>query len=290
MDEQDQALKEKVLRCGRTGEGMRELIAELAVRAYRFAGHRRGATEDEPGEFVVYMYPRLQSLIARYRDTGVPFEHYLNSVLAWNLRSCRRRARGLDLEWQAGRVPALWPGEGRGGGEASGDGEQPGEERRAPLPPLADPAARKRFVLLVLRNCWRLGPGHLSRAASMAGVPADWLADTADALRGALAARVTRLDRLRGRRNAAYARMRLLQERRRFSLDARATQCLDGAIAREAIVWRRSCDLIGRVPLEPTHRRIAAELGIPRGTVDTCLRVALQRAEGLLRADAIRYA
>ena len=296
MDDRDEALKQRVLRCRCTGEGREELVAELAVRAYRFAGHRRGASEDEPGEFLLYMYPRLHGLILRYQDVGVPFEHYFNSVLAWNLRSYRRRARGLELDWQAGRVPVLWPGEGLAGGEACGDLDAPGQDHEeAPCPgpresPLPDPAARKRFLLLVLRNCWRLGPGQLARAARIACVPADWLAATADTLRGGLVRRAARLDRLRGRRNAAYARMRLLQERRRRALDPEATRRLDGDIAREAAVWRRSCDLIRRVPLEPTQRRIASELGLPRGTVDTCLRVALLRAEGLLQSDAIRYA
>jgi hypothetical protein len=84
--------------------------------------------------------------------------------------------------------------------------------------------------------------------------------------------------------------MRVLQERRKLALDPQAIRGLDRAIERQALVWRRSCDLIRRVPLEPTHRRIAGELGLPRGTVDTCLRVARIRAEGLLRADTIRYA
>ena len=67
----------------------------------------------------------------------------------------------------------------------------------------------------------------LALAASIARVPAQWLAATAETLRGALAPRVRRLERLRGRRNAAYARMRLLQERRALAVEPQAMQRLE---------------------------------------------------------------
>ncbi len=158
------------------------------------------------------------------------------------------------------------------------------------MPQLGGRADRKRFLLLVLRSCWRLDDARLERAAKMARVSAAWLAGVAATLRGALAPRLRRLERLRARRDAAYARMRLLQERRAFAADPQERQRLDRQVAREAAGWRRACRLIGRVPLEPTHRRIAAELGMPRGTVDTCLRAALRGASGLPRPDSIRYA
>jgi hypothetical protein len=272
------------------------VVSVLAERAYDFVRRRRGAGEDEPGEFLLFMYPRFERMIDRYVDAGVPFEHYLNSVLAWNLRSCRRRARAAERSWQAGRLSELWPGEGRDStarpyARPEADAGADGPPSPLPVvPPLRTAAARRRFLLLVLRACTRIGPGHLARAAGAARVPAAWLAETVDRLRGAVAPRLARLERLRARRDAAWARMRLLQERRALAVEPGERERLERAIARQAAGWRRACDLIRRVPLEPTHRRLARELGLPRGTVDSALRAALRPGSGLGQEEAIRYA
>jgi hypothetical protein len=290
MEEKADALKELVLRCRRTGEGRRELLEELARRAYGFAGRRRGAGEDEPGEFLLFMYPRLERLVDRYRDAGVPFEHYLNSVLGWNLRSFRRHARAAEMRWRAGITADFWqPQVEQGRAQDEGEGEDEGDPQPCPLPfvpRLRRPAERKRFLLLVLRECWRLGPRRLEQAARIARVSAPWLAAVAAALRATLAPRLRRLERLRGRRDAAWAGMRLLQEQRAHAGDPRESERLERAITRYAICWRRACDLITKVPLEPTHRRIASELGMPRGTVDTCLRAA--RGLRLVATNSLR--
>jgi hypothetical protein len=268
MEERADVLKEMVLRCRRTGEGRQEVLAELARRAYGFAGRRRGAGEDEPGEFLLFMYPRLQRLIDRYCDAGVPFDHYLNSVLGWNLRSFRRHARASEARWRAGMTVDFWQ-------PAADDNEGGGEAQVLPfVPELRRPAERKRFLLLVLRECWRLPPQRLEEAARVARVSAPWLAAAAVALRATLAPRLRRLERLRGRRDAAWAGMRLLEEQRARAGDPAERERLERGISRYAICWRRACELIRRIPLEPTHRTIAAELGMPRGTVDTCLRAA----------------
>ena len=47
---------------------------------------------------------------------------------------------------------------------------------------------------------------------------------------------------------------------------------------------------IARIPLCPTHRAIAEELGVPKGTVDTGLRWAKNQLAALYAEDEIEYA
>lgn len=273
-------LRDRVLQYQRTGRGREELVREITERAYRFPRRSMGWDEDACGDFLLYVYPRLAGLLDRFQDLGRPFEPYLISMLAWNLKSFARRkaeARacgGADL-----RIVGI--------DKAAEEGTQdPPDPHGAPSPvdrPSMDPDAvrrtlqrlprngRKHFLFLLLKCMRSLDPDDLRVLAAAAGVGPGELARILDGLAARLARKESRLEMLRVRRNRAYSLARCLEvriasepdERRRESLRVRleaANRCMRNAMGRMA-----------RVGTAPSNREIAEVLGVPKGTVDSGL-------------------
>ena len=134
---------ERVLACQRTGEGRRALLDELATYTYRYPRRKLPTLdEDAPGEFYLFCHDKLEQLIVRFRDRGKPFEHYLNSVLSWQLRSFLARRRDSEHSWQTALRSRLW------------------EEPEAAQPAAPPPAAG---------SPWRNPASHRERRSNAAG-------------------------------------------------------------------------------------------------------------------------
>ncbi len=87
----------------------RALINELGAYAYRFPRNTlRNLDEDVPGDFFLFCHDKLGLMIDHFADRGIPFEHYVNSVLKWQLRSFLRQRKQLDTEWQTGLYSQTW--------------------------------------------------------------------------------------------------------------------------------------------------------------------------------------
>jgi hypothetical protein len=100
---------ERVLTFQRTGAGRRALLDELATYTYHYPRRKLPTLdEDAPGEFYLLCHHKLEQLIVRYRDHGKPFEHYLNSVLSWQLRSFLAKRRDSEHAWQTALCSRLW--------------------------------------------------------------------------------------------------------------------------------------------------------------------------------------
>ena len=141
------SLSDRVLDYQRTGQGLEGLIEDLAVRAYRYAMSAPWGVEDDAGELVAHLIPRLPAMLARFRRQGVPFEHYFNSVLRWNLKAERRRRRAGNRCWRSAALPDLWH-------QTGADPPEPADGTPTPLALVAD---RRRLLLGALRSAWRLG-------------------------------------------------------------------------------------------------------------------------------------
>ncbi len=282
------ALTRKVLEFQRTGRGLGELVSELSLRIYRFPLIRRGCSEDDCGGFYLFFYPRLIKILSRFRDQGKPFESYLHSVLGWQLRSYVRGRRQEEHRWAIAGRPELWgaaeppaPGE---AGESPPGGE-PAEEAAAGgglFQKLAErlgvdgrgvirrPADRRRFLLFALKRVRETGEEELERAADRLQMPRAELLRLAGELRLRLARREARLERLRDRRNRAFARLTLLEQQAGEAGEEKA-RLLEDRIGRLRRRLRSVQRAIARIPLQPSNRDLGEVLGIPKGSVDTSL-------------------
>ncbi len=94
-----ESLTSKVLLFQRTGQGLQEIVAAVSMRVYQFPRWKLGWDEDACGEFYLFFHPRLLRLVGRFRDQGKPFESYLTSVLAWQLRNFARGRGRAERSW-----------------------------------------------------------------------------------------------------------------------------------------------------------------------------------------------
>jgi hypothetical protein len=108
MSEVQESLKERVLSYQRTGEGLERIIQDLSESIYLYPLRGRRGREDDAGEFYLYFVPRLKRLLLKYEDQGVPFEHYFNATLYWNLRSYFRSMRKRRWRWKMSACPEFW--------------------------------------------------------------------------------------------------------------------------------------------------------------------------------------
>ena len=242
---------ERVLTFQRTGAGRRALLDELATYTYHYPRRKLPTLdEDAPGEFYLLCHHKLEQLIVRYRDHGKPFEHYLNSVLSWQLRSFLAKRRDSEHAWQTALCSRLWD-----------------EPELAAQPAATAPAAMRRPRCAATNV--RPFPGVA--AAQALGCELPRLRSLIEQLRRARAAPLRRLHLLRARRNRSFAKLQLWSAAAHRDVDgARRAQAASRAAYHRRAVATAQAEL-SRVRMAPTNREIAAVLGIPKGTVDTGL-------------------
>lgn len=298
MQQHHPGWSERVLTFQRTGEGRRALLDELATYTYHYPRRRLPTLdEDAPGEFYLFCHDKLEQLIVRFRDRGKPFEHYLNSVLSWQLRSFLAKRRDSEHAWQTALRSRLWeepeaaaqpaaapPAAARrqprrennvrpfpGAAAALPHGGGHGRGSAQPALAAASQTARRRLLYGVLKTGHHLEEPQLAAAAQALGCALPRLRFLIEQLRRGRASAHRRLHLLRGRRNRAFAQLQLWSAAAHHAVDGtrRAHAVRRAARHRRAVETAQS--ELSRVRVAPSNRDIAALLGIPKGTVDTGL-------------------
>jgi len=266
-------LTEKVLQYQRTRQGLREIVNEIAPRVYQFPRRTMGWDEDACGEFYVFIHPRLIRLLDRFRDQGKPFESYLWSVLNWQLRNFARDRNRNERRWKVSlRVEP--------GATVSLDdrpGFTDGPEAQALSASavfgryVRSEADRRNFLFLALKCSRLIDPENAPALARVAGVTAETLMGLVAALRDMRGARESRHEMFRGRRNKAYASIRLMEAELQGEADPEKRTSAEEALARMRRRMSGAMQRMSRVGLAPTNLEISKVLGVPKGTVDSGL-------------------
>jgi RNA polymerase sigma factor (sigma-70 family) len=284
-------LTQKVLQYQKTGQGLREIVEEIGPRVYQFPRRTMGWDEDACGDFYVFIHPRLIRLLHRFRDQGRPFESYLWAVLNWQLRNFARDRRRDERRWQVSlRVD---PG-------ALVTREDHGAEQTADLDALTasaafarclrSPADRRNFLFLVLKCSRQLDPERAPSLAQLADVTAQRLLGLASALRDLRGAREARQEMFRGRRNACYAAIRVLETELASETDPEKLASLRERLRRTRRRMSVAMQHMSRVALAPTNREIGRVLGVPKGTVDSGLFWLKRKLASVYDPDNLRPA
>jgi hypothetical protein len=279
-------LTEKVLHYQRTRQGLPDIVSEIAPRVYQFPRRTMGWDEDACGEFYVFIHPRIIRLLDRFRDQGKPFESYLWAVLNWQLRNFARDRNRDERRWKVSlRIEP--------GALVSLDNE----ECHEPLCASAElarcirsSADRRNFLFLVLK-CSRLIDGERAPAlARIAGVTTETLLGLVTTLRDMRAVRESRYEMFCGRRNKAFAAIRLLETELRDEVDPAQRATRERALARMRRRMSSSMQRMARVGLAPTNREISRVLGVPKGTVDSGLYWLKRKLAPVYDPDNLRSA
>ena len=266
-------MKEAVLEYQRTGTGRRELLDRVGAHVYRFPLWRsRREADDDCGEFYLFCRPRLEELIARFQDRGRPFEYYLNSVLAWQLRSYYRSKGRQEAAWRLAGTPPFWDPQTAALPSAPPPAHRP--RAMAPDPPTVAAASgggasRRRLLFAFLKNCHRLHDAQVTAWAELFHRP-DLPALILRARRaGADSER--RWRRLHERSNRAFSAARLLEGQLLAEPEGDRQRLLCTRLQRVRRTAANAQAELRVVRLGPSNRQIAQLLGIPKGTVDTGL-------------------
>ena len=100
---------EKVSAAQCSGDARRALLNALASYAYHYPLHKLASPdEDIPGDFYLFCHDKLELMIDQFEERGIPFEHYVNSVLSWQLRSFLNKRKHDEVEWQNGLYSPTW--------------------------------------------------------------------------------------------------------------------------------------------------------------------------------------
>ena len=266
-------LTDRVLQYQRTREGLQEIVRELAPRVYSYPRRKMGWDEDACGDFYVFIHPRLIRLLDRFRDQGKPFESYLFTVLAWQLRNFARDRRQGERKWNV----SLRMEQGTPGCEDPVDDQQGDTWERVWRVPgcfsqlVRSRADRRNFLFLILKCSRTVAWQSVGALAETAGIEEQRLRGLISMLQEMRSRREKRLEIFRERRNRAFALARLLETELKTETEPGKVTSLQEGLQRVRRRMHLAMQRMARVALSPTNREIAAVLGVPKGTVDSGL-------------------
>jgi len=217
--------------------------------------------EDDRIDFLCWFYPRMSQAIDKYKPCGASFDSYLGTLIKW--ASIEYRAHEADCNalesacWKARSQEIVAETEAEY--MYDGGGFQP---RKNP----------RQVLMLTLKCCSYVSDDFSKRIAGAIGMKEECLHSLLDELRKKNAIREERLRTLEERCAAQYFRCVAFEGRLKAAPEGSAhkadmEQRLEFAKRRLSSMRRR----LAHTLKEATNKEIAETLGIPKGTVDSCL-------------------
>jgi len=263
----EKKLNDLLIHFRRTGNGRASLVSGISIIVYLYPKGKEHCSEEDCAAFYLSFYPRIESLLFRYRDVGKNFDAYLNTCLRWHLKTYLKQRIKNDRkemlllkesylsqkrEGNDGLEPFEIPSMQAGKGKAA--------DRRPGV---------KHILLLALKSSMFLNDQAVEHIAILADIHRDFLFHIVLVLRFTMRKRLDRIAKLSARRNRNYFRIRFLSEEKQQCMNPDRIRKIDNQIANERKRYERTSRDIGRVPKCPTHRDIAHILGLPKGSVDS---------------------
>ncbi len=287
-------LTDQILAFQESGIGYDRLLASVAMIVYNYPRRCYGFSEDDRGEFLLFFYPRISSLINRFHPMGKPFEVYLKTTLRWQLKTYavrKRRANHRDRVFgrremwtemlgDPVRLPSELPRASDGWKTLLGSQRDCTVEENGRL---RDRSLRKRLLLAAMKSSVQLTPGDVEDLARLTGASLAEVKHHCEALRLLASPREARYQLLSVRRNKTFVRMQCLQEEVQETPEGERLDLLRFKYKKLERRFERARLEATAVLRTPTHREIARTLGVPKGSVDSgifYLRCALENRKG----------
>ena len=230
--------------------------------------------EDDCGDFVSWLYPRLSKAIDSYRYTGASFETYLGAVVRLSAREYRSRMTANKIteyvswttrfsdEYVCQTEPEYFEHESVSASEIT-----------LPLK-----KAPRQFLILILKCYYYMSEDMLDRIAPLAGIEKEYLKEMLDKLRALRIKRDEDLHSLRERIHCQFYRC-IIYEKKLAGMPEDSVMFLRMKAqikrARQRLAAMRK--RLAGIRSDATNRQIAETLGIAKGTVDCSLYVLKNR-------------
>lgn len=274
-------LTEKVLHYLRSGEGLDDLVREVAWTVYIYPRKRLRWNQDDSGDFFLYFYPKIPDLIKRYRYNGKAFEVFLAQTLRYSTRTFAiRRGNKRKYEtlvttkvyWETGeqQVPEAYAA------ESSNKKSSPtlipearsffcaDENGR-----ITDQTAKKRLIYLTLSSSMDITYPFIEAVAKTIDYDPEWLFLCIEKLKARLLSRKKRVKTLQSRKNYALVRIYQLHAEISNCTEEKQRKFMTKMLRREKTRMITAKEEVYKIRFSPTHQDISEVLDIPKGSVDS---------------------
>ncbi len=266
---------EKVLQYKLTNENLENLVHKLAIHVYSLLKNKFKLDDEERSEFFCEFYPKIPSLIKRFKYDSTPFEGYLTSSIRWDIKYFRsKKSRLLGIEKAKYKEPFYLLRSEEDFTIVQNVNLQISDKARSPLrltkrgQYLTDPV-KQRILYIYLLEAENTDDNLKNAIIKATGYKKKWLDNCTDKLRAKTDKRMIRIKLLRNRRNSAFFNLHLLQEELNFSDNKNEKKELILKIERLRNIISKVNKQISKAPSRPTHQDLADILGIPRGSIDS---------------------
>jgi DNA-directed RNA polymerase specialized sigma24 family protein len=264
-------LTKAICRYKQTGRGLDAIMQRITVKAYTFARQNHYCCEDDYADFLLTFYPRIDSLIKRYRMTGMDFEAYLQSCLIWHMKSyltIRIRKKRQEMILYNESCEALI--------QTETTGWEVHEANPEPFQALLQKERKQdemreslKILLLALKCANEINDNFINKIASRIGMHSAIVFHLIEIMRTMMRNRTKRIQSLQERRRRNYFRLRYFLDMRRNCVDKFQAEDLDKKICLEQTRYEAVSKILAITPKSPSHNDIARILGLPKGTIDS---------------------
>ena len=292
----EETLTELVAESRITGSeaSLKQAVGELATFIYLqlHQFHVDCRNEDTRGEYIVWMYPKLEGIIERFKPERASFRTYLNWVVKLSFRTYMRnrytqearnrawqseeetRILGMDAEQETATAWNVCASEKEAGYEQAPTVS--GRKRKSLSDKKKEIRARK-ILLLACKAGNFLDEGMIADVAAQTGYSENYIREKIEFIRKASARNRDRVRACVEKQNGYYIRARRCLIEMRYS---ESNSPRYAALEKEYLYCTRRWTALRKCRAArirpPSNRFLAMALGISRGTIDSTLASAMQ--------------
>jgi hypothetical protein len=266
---------EKVLRNRNSKKGFKELVKTISIHVYFVLRNHYKMDDDERGEFFCIFYPKIPGLISRYEYYGIPFDGYLNNSIRWSIkayRSSKSKYRSIQKAYYT--EPFFLVSQENNFTELEKIPLSISESARKALrlednDKYLSETVKQRILYIYLIEANFIDERLKEGIIRITGYKKKWIDLCTEELKLRVQKRLDRIRIIRDRRNSAFFKFHLLQEKISFAEDENEKLELKEEISKLKQKIYKMNMTISKAPTRPTHKDIAEILGIPRGSIDS---------------------
>ena len=266
---------EKVLNNRNTRNGFDGLVTEISLHVYSILRYKYKMDHDERGEFFCTFYPKIPGLVKRFKYYGTPFNGYLNKSILWNIKAYRsEKSKDISRQKASFKEPFYLVTPEINFTEIDKTPLNISVTARKALKldnkeDLLSNTIKQRILYLYMIEANFIDERLKDGIVQITGYNKKWLDSCTEKLKVKVQRRLDRIRSIRNKRNSAFFKYHLLQEKINFAENDKEKEDLETEISilREKVYKMNT--IISKAPTRPTHKDIAEVLKIPRGSIDS---------------------
>jgi len=266
---------DKVLNNRQTKNGFEGLLTEISLHVYTILRYQYKMDDDERGDFFCFFYPKIPGLIKRFKYYGTPFDGYLNKTIRWNIKAYRsEKSKYISRQKASFKEPFYLVTPEIDFTEINKTPLSLSDTARKALrlkkkeKKLSD-TIKQRILYIYLIEANYIDERLTEGIVQITGYNKKWLDSCNEKLRIKVERRLERIKSIKNRRNSAFFKFHILQEKIKFAENENEKKELETEISNLKDKVYKMNKTISKAPTRPTHKDIAEVLNIPQGSIDS---------------------